>query len=98
VYTIVSGTVEHFLVTIGDRLENVTGLGPLNPTFSVYDPDDALKQTNVPADVEGMIAKCLVDTTAGGNWASNIYRLYLKLSASPETPILGPVTFKVESV
>lgn len=100
-FTIVSGSKEYMLVTVGDRLEDVIDLGPLSPTFSVYDPTDTLKQTNVAAEVDTddkLVAKCLIDTTSGGNWASNMYRLYLKLSASPEAPILGPVPFKVETV
>lgn len=96
-HTIVSGSKEYILITLGDRLDTVTALGPFNPTFSVYDPDDTPKQLNVAADVVGMIAKCLVDTTQGGNWASNKYRLYLKLTASPEAPELGPVEFRVEA-
>lgn len=100
-YTIVSGTKEYILVTIGDRLEDVLDLGPLSPTFSVYAPDDTPKMSNVAAEVDTdntLILKCLVDTTLGGNWASNVYRLYAKLTAGVETPILGPVPFKVEAV
>lgn len=100
-HTIVSGTKEYMLLTIGDRLEDVIDLNPLSPTFSVYAPDDTQKMTNVAAEVDTdnpLILKCLVDTTLGGNWASNIYRLYAKLSASPEAPVLGPVPFKVEAI
>jgi hypothetical protein len=100
-YTIVSGSKEYMLVNVGDRLEDVTDLGPLNPTFTVYGPDDTPKQTNVPAQVDTdnkLVAKCLIDTATGGNWASDIYRLYLTLQASPETPKLGPVPIKVEAV
>jgi len=100
-YTIVSGSKEYMLVTIGDRLEDVIDLGPLSPTFSVYAPDDTLKQTNVAAEIDTdnkLVAKCLVDTTVGGNWPSNIYRLYLTLQAGSEVPKLGPVTFNVEAV
>jgi len=100
-YTIVSGTKEYILVTVGDRLEDVDDITSLSPTFSVYDPNDIQKQTDVVAQVDTdnkLIAKCLVDTTVGGNWPSNIYRLYLKLVANPEVPVLGPVPFKVESI
>lgn len=96
--TLVSGTKEEILIKIGDRLDLVTALGPLNPTFSVYAPDDTPKQTDIPATVEGMTAKCLVDTTVGGNWPSDEYRLYLKLTPSPQAPLLGPVGFKVEEI
>lgn len=100
-YTIVSGTKEYMLVTVGDRLEDVDDLTGLNPTFTVYDPNDTPMQTDVVAQVDvdnKLVAKCLIDTTAGGNWVSNIYRLYLKLTATPELPLLGPIPFKVEEV
>ena len=97
-HTIVSGSKEYVLVTVGDRLEDVITLVGLVPTFSVYDKDDTLKQTNVSADIDVLVAKCLVDTTLGGNWASGIYRLFLKLNATPELPVLGPVEFRVEGI
>lgn len=100
-YTLVSGTKEYILVTVGDRLEDVDDITPLTPVFTVYDKDDAPMQSAVAADVDTddkLIAKCLVDTTTGGNWVSGIYRLFLTLSASPEVPVLGPVEFKVEAV
>ena len=96
-----SGTKEYLLVNVGDRIENVDDLSALNPTFSVYDPNDTPMQVNVPANVIAgflMVAQCLIDTTAGGGWPSNKYRLYLSLSASPEAPILGPVVFRVEEL
>lgn len=100
-YTMVSGTKEYLLVTVGDRLEDITNLNLLAPIFSVYDKLDNPKQSAVPADVDAdntLIAKCLVDTTTGGNWSSGIYRLYLTLSAAPEEPVLGPLEFKVEVI
>jgi len=97
-HAIRAGSVEYLLVHIGDRLDNVTALLPLAPTFSVYAPDDTPKQVNVAADTDGMTAKCLIDTTVGGVWASNTYRLYLKLNAGSEVPILGPVEFNVEEL
>lgn len=97
-HRIVSGSSEYILVKLGDRLENVTAIGPFNPTFSVYDPDDVLMQTDVAAQVEDMTAKCLVDTATPTNWPSNQYRLFLKMSATPEAPLLGPVEFNVEEI
>lgn len=100
-YTFVSGTKEYILVTVGDRLEDVIDLTPLTPVFTVYDKNDVPMQSNTPAEVDTddkLIAKCLVDTSTGGNWLSGIYRLFLTLSASPEFPVLGPVEFKVEAI
>jgi hypothetical protein len=97
-HAIRAGSVEYVLVHVGDRLENVISLLPLSPSFSVYAPDDTPKQVNIPADTDEMTAKCLIDTTVGGIWPSNTYRLYLKLNAGAETPILGPVEFNVEEL
>ena len=100
-HTIVSGSKEYVLVNVGDRLEDVTDLTPLTPTFTVYDKEDTPMQVDVPADVDAddnLIAKCLVDTATPTPWASNEYRLFLTLHASPEQPVLGPVPFMVEEV
>lgn len=97
-YKLRSGSIEYILVHVGDRLEDVSALTGLTPTFSVYANDDTPKQVDAVAAIDVMTAKCLVDTTLGGNWPSDKYHLYLKLSASPEAPILGPVTFLVEEL
>lgn len=96
-----SGTIEYLLITLGDHLDFVDDIAPLSPMFTVYDPEDTIMQGPVAADVNAatpMIARCNVNTTTGGNWPSNRYRLYLALTASPEFPILGPVIFRVEEL
>lgn len=96
-----SGTVEYILVHLGDHLEFVDDIAPLNPSFEVYDPDDLVMQALTPADVNAatpMTARCNVNTSTGGGWPSNRYRLYLHLTATPEAPILGPIIFRVEEL
>ena len=93
---IVSGTVEYLLIPVVDRLEAVTDLSTLSPFFDVLDKDDAVMINNLAADNDGMTAKCLIDTTNPTDWVSGIYSLYLRFSASPEAPLLGPFPFKVE--
>ena len=94
--TIVSGSIEYLSVKWTDRRGQVTDLTTLSPTFDVLDKDDVAKQTAVTCIVDDMSAYCLVDTTAGGNWVSGIYRLYVRFTASPEIPLHGPFPFKVE--
>jgi hypothetical protein len=96
-----SGTIEYLLVRLGDHLEFIENIGPLNPMFTIYDPEDTIMQGPVAADVDAatpMTARCNVDTSTGGNWPSNRYRLFLSFSAAPEFPILGPVIFRVEEL
>ncbi len=96
-----SGTIEYILVRLGDHLEFVNDIAPLNPMFTVYDPDDQIMQGPVAADVNAatpMVARCNVNTTTGGGWPSNRYRLFLELTASPEAPVIGPVIFRVEEL
>lgn len=101
-----SGTIEYLLVYLGDHLEFVDDIAPLSPMFTIYDPDDTVMQGPVAADVNAatpMIARCNVNTAVGPTgpltpWPSNRYRLFLSLTATPEAPILGPVTFRVEEL
>jgi hypothetical protein len=94
--TLVSGSVEYLSVRWSDRRNLVTQISALSPTFDVLDAADTPKQSNVPCLADGMQAYCLVDTATGGNWASGIYRLYVRFSATPELPVHGPFPFKVE--
>jgi hypothetical protein len=94
--TIVSGSIEYLTVKWTDRKDLVTDLTLLSPTFDVLAADDTPKQTAQPCNVTGMNVACLIDTATGGNWASGLYRLYIRFSASPEIPLHGPFPFKVE--
>lgn len=95
--TIVAGTIESLLVTIADRKEVLTDLGPLSPVFSVYDKEDTAMQAAVPCTTDLMDCYCLIDTTVG-TWDSGIYRIFITFTSAPETPIKGPFPFKVEEV
>jgi hypothetical protein len=93
-----SGTAETLLIDVEDKLGNLTDLSGAAPRYDVYDKDDNLKLTNLTPIVDPlqpMTARCLVDTTIGGNWAAGHYRLYLRYLASPDSPRLGPFEFKV---
>ena len=96
-----AGSSEYVLVTIGDRLENVDNIAPLNPAFTIYTENDTVQQASTPADVEvdtPMVAKCLVNTASPTPWPSGLYRLILSLTASPEAVLLNAGTLKVEQI
>ena len=94
--TLVSGSKEYLGIKWTDRREAVSDLALLSPTFDVLDKDDTVKINAASCSTDGMTVYCLIDTTAGGNWASGLYRLYVRFTASPEIPVHGPFPFKVE--
>jgi len=93
-------TVEPVLVSLRDRLQNITDLSTVTtPRFDVRDSADVLKITNgIPTfDADHpMTAICLIDTSTGGGWASDEYRLYFKYTDGSSMPILFAGKFRVE--
>lgn len=89
------GTVEHLLVDVVDRLQNLTSLDDTNATFDVVrESDEAVMVTAQPATNIGLTAYCLLDTTTPVDaWTPGEHRLYLNFEALPETPRLGPFKF-----
>lgn len=95
------GTVEPLLVHLRDRLEGIDDLSTdvTNPRFDVIDSLDVVKIANgVPTFIVGhpMIAVCTIDTTSGGGWASDEYRLYFKYDDGSSQPVLLVGKFRVE--
>ena len=90
------GSIEFVVVRLKDRISLVTDLSPYSPTFTVryrdaLDTDPPLYD-NEPASADGLDVKCLIDTTG---WLKGIYKLWVKIMVSPETPIFGPFEFSV---
>jgi len=95
------GTVEPILIHLRDRLEGIDDLSTdvTNPRFDVVDSADVVKISNgVPTFIIGhpMIAVCLIDTTTGGGWPNDEYRLYFKYSDGSSNPVLYAGKFRVE--
>jgi hypothetical protein len=95
------GTVESLLVALRDRLGNVTDLSTVaSPTFDVRKKEDnSAVQTGTTWLVDSdfpMTAICLIDTTLSGYVAGDEYKLYIRYTAGSETPIRGPIEFRVE--
>lgn len=95
------GTVESILVAMRDRLGNLSDLSTVsNPRFDVKKKSDgSAVQTNsvwtVDADFP-MTAICPIDTTLAAYVAGEEYKLYVKYTAGSESPVKGPLFFRVE--
>jgi hypothetical protein len=95
------GTVEALIVAVRDRLGNVDDLSVLtNKFFDVRKKsDDTVVQTNVPWAVDSdfpMSAICEIDTTLAAYVSGDTYKLYLKYTSGSESPVKGPLEFRVE--
>jgi hypothetical protein len=95
--TLQQGTKEYILVDVEDELNAITSLDGKNPRFTVMDAADVAKYTDQAATNVNMKAYCLIDTMNGGAWAGGVYRLWLKIDATPEVPYIGPFEFDVEA-
>jgi len=93
--SITVGTKETLIVDVTDRLGNLTDLSAATPRFDVKDKNGVFKQQDQVPVVVGMQARCLIDTTAGGSWTPGHYFLYVRFTAAPDSPVLGPLEFKV---
>jgi len=95
------GTIEPLLIALRDRLGNIDDLTLVSgPLFDVKaKSNNAAVQTNSPWTVdagEPMTAICLIDTTLVGYVPGDEYKLYLKYTAGSESPVKGPIEFRVE--
>lgn len=95
------GSIEPLMIALRDRLGNVNDLGDVtNGRFDVRrKSDDVVCQSDVAwtFDVDfPMTAVCLIDTTQANYLAGDDYKLYLKYTAGSESPVKGPIFFRVE--
>lgn len=95
---ITAGTKETVLVDVTDTLGNLTSLAGATPRYDVKDHAGNYKLQNLTPTVdplEPLTAQCLIDTTVGGVWTPGRYKLYLRFLDSPDSPVMGPLEFKV---
>ena len=89
------GTKEYAVINVADALNTVADLAPLSPMFKVLNPDptdtDKLAWAAV-TQVTLMKLFCLIDTTG---WTGGTYRIFIKFTATPEVPWLGPYELEV---
>lgn len=89
------GTVEHLIVQVKDRLNNVTDLAALTPRYDIKrQGSPTYLYTELPATVIGTTLYCLVDTTPEV-YTNGTYEIYTYFDNLPEIPRLGPFEFEV---
>jgi hypothetical protein len=89
------GSKEELIVDVTDTLANYSDLTTTNPRYDVKDHADSFKMTNQVAVVDPvnkMRLHCLIDTTVG-SWIAGRHKLYVRFTAAPEVPQLGPLEF-----
>ena len=95
---LVRGTTETLLVPIEDDLLNLTTLAGTSPVFDVKTKQGTFMITDAGVTFDGgepLKAKCLVNTNLPTLWPAGRYFLYIKFTATPDVPILGPLEFHV---
>ena len=95
--TLTLGTKEYLPIRVKNILGSLSTLDGTGLTFDLYKDDEA--ETSVllaqPASNDGMIALPLIDTT-GVNFEEGDYNVFIKFTALPEVPRLGPFKFRVD--
>lgn len=89
------GSEETALVDVTDSLENLTDLSGATPRYDVFDKAGTIKINGGIPTIDSsapMTARCLINTAG---WEAGHYFLYLRFLASPDSPRLGPLEFKV---
>lgn len=88
-----AGTVELYSFELDDRLNNITDISSDTAQFKVTDENEVVVVNWAPVeDIVGMRVDVLLDTTS---WVEGTYKIYIKVSIPPETPILGPALVEV---
>lgn len=91
------GSVEHLIVDISDRLENLTSLAGTNARYDIRArAASTWIVQSLPATTIGMSAYCLVDTS-DSQYTYGRYELYVQFDNLPESPRLGPFEFEVNA-
>lgn len=95
------GSIESLLVAMRDRLNNINDLSLVtNLRFDTKKKsDNSAVETDKAATLDPdypMTAICPVDATLAGYVGGEEYKLYLKYTGGTESPIKGPVYFRVE--
>lgn len=96
--SITIGSKEDLIVDVKDTLENVSDLTTTNPRYDVKNKAGNFMMTDQIAVVDPinkMRLLCFIDTVTGGLWPSGRYDLYVRFTNTPETPVLGPLEFRV---
>jgi hypothetical protein len=81
------------LVELRDSLRQIEDLSTVGLQFRSKKPDASFTPW-ANGESDGMLAKCLIDTSVG-SWPGGKYRLYMKFDSAPEHPVVGPIVYYV---
>lgn len=95
------GTKEYLICKVTEVLGQLTTLTGTSPTYDVYHADEAetvvlTDQAAALTPADPMAALCLIDTTVPALYTEGDYNLFLKFTAAPEIPRLGPFRFRID--
>lgn len=85
------------MVDVTDETGNIVSLDTLSPMYKVIKADDSDMVSWTSAPNVAMKVKCMIDTNTPSLWAGGSYRIYVKFTATPELPWIGPFVFDVEA-
>lgn len=90
--TLNKGSIETISCLLTDRLGNIDTIAAAD--FKVVSEDETVtvQDWTGAENISGMRVDCLIDTTT---WDEGTYKLYVRPSIPPETPIVGPFEFGV---
>lgn len=93
--TLTKGTKEYLPIKVQNILGSFTTLDGTGLSYDLYKDDEAetVVLTAQPASNDAMIALPLIDTTT---LAEGDYLVFIKFTALPEVPRLGPFRFRVD--
>lgn len=93
--TLTKGTKEYVPIKVMNVLGSFSTLDGTGLSYDLYHDDEAetVVLTAQPASNDVMIALPLIDTAS---LAEGDYNLFIKFTALPEVPRLGPFTFRVD--
>jgi hypothetical protein len=95
VLTVNKNSVEYLPVLVADRLGGITTLDGYDIQFRITDQSETQVQNWTDCDNDGMTVLPLIDATQSGLEDGGTYKLYIKITITPEIPILGPIEFEV---
>lgn len=92
--SITLGSVEELVIDVKDRIHGIAMLPGGTRYDVVRKEDDVIIVGNQLATIDGMQARCLIDTTGLG-FDTGIYTLYLEFATGLEIPRLNCGDFEV---
>ena|SRR6187402_1463755 len=91
--SLVPGTKENIRVTVRDNAGTVSDLSGSGPTFTVKNSAGTNMVAAVAASASALVITVPLDTTVGGTWAEDEYRLFVKYTVGAEVIEKGPFYF-----